>query len=51
MSICGKTVEIYYPLFVENPPTRLPHSNIGDISGNYEHISTKFSVISVLTRK
>jgi len=29
--------------------TPSPHSYIGDISGNYERISTKFSVISLQT--
>jgi len=28
----------------------IPHSNIGDISGNYEQISTKFSRICLLTK-
>jgi len=27
-----------------------PHSNIGDISGNYQRISTKLSAICLLTR-
>jgi len=31
--------------------TPQPHTIIGDISGNYERISTKFSVISLLSRK
>jgi len=29
--------------------TAPPHTIIGDISGNYERILTKFSVISLLT--
>jgi len=34
------------PLLEGSPPS---HSNIGDIPGNYERISTKFLEISLLT--
>jgi len=42
----GKKIEICYPHLGQPHPT--PHSNLGDISGNYKRISTKFSEFSVL---
>jgi len=34
------------------PPGATPsHSNIGDISGTYQRISTNFSVITPLTKR